>query len=138
LQVPETAQFDEVYENLEPRRRWGTAYFSRQDQLQLAFRDTEESLLVDMPEQLVLGRAHDGPPEDMPDVDLVDYGAVEKGVSRQHLLVTREDDTIAVTDLNSANGSFLNGQRLFPHDPRILRDEDELRLGRLVFQVSFV
>jgi predicted component of type VI protein secretion system len=43
-----------------------------------------------------------------------------------------------VTDLGSANSTFLNGQRLMPHEPRVLRDNDEVRLGRLVFRVNFV
>jgi len=40
-------------------------------------------------------------------------------------------------DLGSANGSFLNGQRLYPNEKRIVRDSDELRLGRLVMRVRF-
>ena len=37
----------------------------------------------------------------------------------------------------SANSTYLNGQRLLPSEPRILRDNDELRLGRLVIRVTF-
>ena len=33
------------------------------------------------------------------------------------------------------NGTFLNGERLSPHQARILRDDDEVHLGRLVFRV---
>ena len=36
------------------------------------------------------------------------------------------------------NGTFLNGQRLVPNQPRILRDGDEIRLGHLVLYVRFV
>jgi len=36
-----------------------------------------------------------------------------------------------VVDLDSTNGTFLNGMRIMPHQPRILRDGDEIRLGLL-------
>ncbi|NLF75923.1 MAG: FHA domain-containing protein, partial [Chloroflexi bacterium] len=65
------------------------------------------------------------------------YDALEKGVSRRHMMVSREHDTVAVMDLGSANSTYLNGQRLLPSEPRILRDNDELRLGRLVIRVTF-
>lgn len=133
-----TTQLEEVYETLEPRRRWGTAYFDRTSQVQLTFRDTGQSLLVEVNHDLVLGRAHDQPGVAMPDVDLGPYGALDQGVSRVHLMFSRDHDTITVTDLGSANSTYLNGQRLMPHEPRILRDNDELRLGRLVIRVAFV
>jgi pSer/pThr/pTyr-binding forkhead associated (FHA) protein len=63
---------------------------------------------------------------------------MDYGVSRNHLTLSRDNDTIFVTDLGSANSTFLNGQRLMPHEPRILRDSDELRLGRLVVRVNFI
>jgi len=39
--------------------------------------------------------------------------------------------TIQVMDLSSANGTFLNGVRIQSHQPRVLRDCDEIRLGLL-------
>jgi pSer/pThr/pTyr-binding forkhead associated (FHA) protein len=39
--------------------------------------------------------------------------------------------------MNSANGTFVNGQRLHPQEVRVLRHGDELRLGRMVFQTLF-
>lgn len=49
----------------------------------------------------------------------------------------RDHDTVVVSDMGSANSTYLNGQRLMPYEPRILRDNDELRLGRLVIRISF-
>ncbi len=74
----------------------------------------------------------------VPDIDLTPHDAIEKGVSRTHAVLTRDQETVVVADLNSANGTFLNGQKLMPNEPRILRDNDELRLGRLVIRVAFV
>lgn len=133
-----TTQLEDVYESLEPRRRWGTAYFDQQARLQLTFRDTGESVTLQITSDLVLGRAHNEPGIPQPDVDLLPYGAHEKGVSRRHLVLQRDHDTITVTDLNSSNRTYLNGQMLLADEPRILRDNDELRLGHLVIRVEYV
>jgi pSer/pThr/pTyr-binding forkhead associated (FHA) protein len=135
--IGSTARLNEIYENLEPRRRWGTAYFDRKSRLKLIMRDAGDTLVVDVGNELILGRAHDQPQVPQPDVDLTPYEALEQGVSRNHLTLKRDQDTIFVTDLGSANSTYLNGQRLMPHEPRILRDNDELRLGRLVIRVEF-
>jgi pSer/pThr/pTyr-binding forkhead associated (FHA) protein len=37
-------------------------------------------------------------------------------------------------DLGSANGTYVNGERLEPHVPRLLRQGDRLRLGRVVLE----
>lgn len=132
-----TMELSDVYGKLEPQRRWGTAYFDRKSRLQLTFRDSGEVLILEVGHRLVLGRAHEEPGIEQPDVDLSPYDALEKGVSRRHMMVSREHDTVAVMDLGSANSTYLNGQRLLPSEPRILRDNDELRLGRLVIRVTF-
>lgn len=135
--MPATSKLEDVYQSLEPKRRWGTAYFGAQNHLQLHFRDQSKSLNLEVNGEMVLGRAHDERALDQPDIDLTPYDAVDQGVSRRHLILRREHDTIAVIDLGSSNYTHLNGQRLIPHEPRILRDNDELRLGRLVVRVSF-
>ena len=94
--------------------------------------------MVDLGRELKVGRTHDDESLPQPEVDLSPYGATKLGVSRNHLTLSRDHDTIFVTDLGSANSTYLNGQRLMPHERRILRDNDELRLGRLVVRVNFV
>lgn len=85
--------------------------------------------------RIVIGR-HDGITA-KPDIDLAKFGAVEKGVSRVHAVIYRTDETLMLVDEGSSNGTHLNGQRLTAHEPRILRDGDELRLGKLVANVYF-
>lgn len=133
-----TSKLEEVYESLEPKRRWGTAYFDRKSRIQMTVRGTNDSIVLNVDDEIVLGRMHSEDAVPIPDVDLTPYDAIEKGVSRVHAALTRDEDTVLVSDLSSANGTFLNGQRLLPHEPRILRDNDELRLGRLVIRVAFV
>ena len=40
-----------------------------------------------------------------------------------------------VEDVGSANGTFLDGQRLTPYLPHVLKDGDELQLGRIKLKV---
>jgi hypothetical protein len=74
-----------------------------------------------------------------PDIDLSEAGGGNLGVSRLHLSIKYDADgeVIEFYDLNSANGVFVKGQRLHPKEVRILRDGDELQLGRLVLWVAF-
>ena len=42
-----------------------------------------------------------------------------------------------IMDRSSANGTYVNGERLIPNDPHVLRDGDEIRLGKLVAHIYF-
>ncbi len=85
----------------------------------------------------MIGR-YDSQRGEVPEVDLAPFNAIDLGVSRQHARLTVHEDSLYITDLGSANATYLNGLRLTPHQPRILRDSDEIRLGRLKLQVTFV
>ncbi len=135
--VNTTLRLETLYEELPPHRRWDTAYFDHRSQVSLTFRDTGEVLRFPVMGEVIVGRRHEDYVE-QPDIDLTPFDGVEKGVSRRHLALVRQHDTIGIVDLGSANSTYLNGQRLLPSERRILRDGDELRLGRLVIRVSFV
>ena len=87
--------------------------------------------------EIIIGRSDGSAMQ--PDIDLADQNAGQIGVSRLHLSIqySGKHNTISISDLNSANGTFVNGQRLHPHEVRVLRHGDELRLGRMVFQTLF-
>jgi pSer/pThr/pTyr-binding forkhead associated (FHA) protein len=70
-----------------------------------------------------------------PDIDLGSHGALEAGVGRRHMMLSLQGGQIVAEDLNSTNGSFINGQKLQPNIPQPLNNGDELRLGNLVFEV---
>jgi pSer/pThr/pTyr-binding forkhead associated (FHA) protein len=53
-----------------------------------------------------------------------------EGLSRRHLLVTRNGGEFIVEDLDSRNGVFLNGVKIHS---ATLRDMDTLQLGPVVF-----
>lgn len=115
---------------------WGTSRFGPDSVLVLHIRDSSEPLVIRPDDELVIGR-YDPVSRTTPDLDLSPYQAMEKGVSRLHTAIRRQDDALSVVDLGSANSTYLNGQRLVPHQPRVLRDGDELRLGLLVMHVYF-
>ncbi len=71
------------------------------------------------------------------EIDLIPYGALDRGVSRRHCKIQLRDSQLFVTDLQSTNGTFLAGVRLQPQEPTILRKGDEVLLGRLAIQILF-
>ena len=72
-----------------------------------------------------------------PDFDLARYGARKRGVSRKHARLHLLRGCLYVTDLDSPNGAFLNGERLPAHQPHMLISGDNLELGRLGIRVQF-
>ncbi|NOT58937.1 MAG: FHA domain-containing protein [Acidobacteria bacterium] len=56
-------------------------------------------------------------------------------VSRHHLLFQAETNTLRVTDLNSGNGTYLNGQRMEIHTARQLQEGDHIKLGSTVIEI---
>lgn len=115
---------------------WGTARLGKERQLLLHIRGHAKPLVINISDQLVLGR-FDVETKQVPDVGLDDYNAQDLGVSRRHAAILIEDNALKVMDLGSANATYMNGQKLVAHQARILRDGDELRLGRLVMRVHF-
>ncbi len=73
----------------------------------------------------------------MPEVDLTSYAAYRLGVSRRHALLRQSDHHLQLVDLGSSNGTTVNGVRLVPHQPRTLRDGDEVMLGKMSLRVIF-
>jgi len=72
-----------------------------------------------------------------PDLDLTADGGLEGGVSRRHAKIHQKGNRFFIEDVGSANGTFLNGQRLTPYLPHPLQTGDELQLGRLELSVDF-
>lgn len=83
----------------------------------------------------VLGRS-DSRSSFIPDIDLAEFKALDKGVSRRHAVFVRYQSKLHILDLGSINGSFINGKRLKPDIPYMVNSGDELGLGDLVFLLS--
>lgn len=118
--------------------KWGTARFNSRMNLVLTLVEGSKAFVFDAEkiEKLVIGRA-DAHSAEKPEIDLREFGALDKGVSRKHALITARNGSLSVVDQGSPNGTYLNGQRLVAHQPRVLRDGDDIRLGHIVLRVSF-
>lgn len=132
----ETTELSQDTPEYKGRMAWGTARFEEGAVLVIRIRDVPEPITLEPVKDIIIGR-RDPQSDDVPDLDLSPYGAAELGVSRRHALIHRGEDTLTLVDLQSTNGTFLNGQRLLPHQPRVLRDGDEVRMGRFVFNLFF-
>lgn len=120
--------------------RWGTARFDEESRLIIRVTNSGKIIEVDDAQKssgVLLGR-YNPSTKVRPDVDLSGFNAEESGVSREHARLNVIEGSLYITDLNSANHTFLNGLRLTANQPRILRDGDEIRLGRLRLQITFI
>lgn len=80
----------------------------------------------------ILGRSGAGS-DYLPDVDFAACDAHQHGVSRRHAALVRLNDALHLLDLDSVNGTFVNGKRLRPDAPQPLCAGDTLALGTLNF-----
>lgn len=98
---------------------------------------TPSVIQVRVKETMIMGRSDDDI-DGHPDIDLEPYDAYMKGVSREHAVIVAGNNRVAVQDLGSANGTFLNNGRLEPGAQYRLHHGDRLALGELELQVLFV
>lgn len=63
-----------------------------------------------------------------------DYLLEDSSVSQLHARFSEgESDTVCMTDLNSLNGTYVNGIRLEPNESMGIHPGDEIRIGRIAF-----
>jgi hypothetical protein len=53
-------------------------------------------------------------------------------ISRRHAEITWENGRYLLRDLDSKNGTFVNGVQLEPHQPCVLQSRDQVRIGTLL------
>lgn len=63
----------------------------------------------------------------------VDYAIDKEVISRFHAKFSAEDGSYWLTDLNSTNGTYLNGYRLNPNEKVLLQEEDEIAFADIVY-----
>lgn len=96
--------------------------------------DTGQVLPLSNRNEFTMGRISEGQPI-MPDIDLSPYQAYAAGVSRLHAVIKRSGSSVVFMDLGSANGTFLNGNRLAPNVEQTLHHGDIISLGKMRIQV---
>lgn len=69
--------------------------------------------------------------DQIPDIDLSAYGGGQSGVSRLHARLVHEGGQWYLEDLNSTNGTCVNGQPVLPGQLTVLEEDDVIQLGRM-------
>lgn len=105
-------------------------------ELRFMIRGMEERINVKEGMTIILGRIDPTRTTGMY-IDLTPYGALERGVSREHVRLEVLDNQLFVTDLGSSNGTYLNEKRLIPHEAYTLPAGTKMMMGKLVVQVLF-
>lgn len=84
---------------------------------------------------VVIGRS-DPATGSRPDIDLTGVAGQGNGVSRIHAIIIPTDEGLCVIDLDTPNGTAINGQKLVSGRRYRLRSGDRLELGTLKLMVS--
>jgi hypothetical protein len=102
--------------------------FADRAEVALLVDESIEYLRLDGELTAVLGRSS---------LNLEAYGTKANTVSRKHAMLQVAGGYLYVIDLNSTNGTFINGQQLEPMKPYLLNRNDQLHIGALNMQVIF-
>lgn len=86
---------------------------------------------------LLVGRSHESLPS-QPEVDLTPFLVEQHGVSRRHAVIRLRDLRLEIQDLNSTNGTGINGFQFQPKATHQIRNGDIVTLGRISMKVSFL
>lgn len=130
---------------LQTKKLTGTASLNyipaatRQDTIVMFLDTYREPVTRIVERQITLGRQNpSASPASVEHVNLEDYGALDKGVSRMHLSIRRIGKHYEVEDLSSANGTYINGSQIPPHQAHVLKNGDEVQLGDLRIHIYFL
>ena len=99
--------------------------------------ENRTTLGVSVTERMLVGR-EDTRRGVVPEIDFDPFDGAASGVSRQHAVITYQDGALFVEDLDSTNGTRINGFQVMSGRSYRLRDGDELEFGRLRVVLRFV
>lgn len=66
----------------------------------------------------------------------MDFALKRTGVSRRHIRIDKSNGVITLSDLNSTNGTILNGKELLPQTPYSLKRGDKIVLGSCSYYLN--
>jgi len=106
----------------------------KRNTLLLYIEDYEEPIAVNVRRRITLGRYTTGLGASE-HIDLEPYGAFEAGVSRVHVAIERRRGQFYLEDLNSVNGTWLDGDQVEAGQQIPLRSGQLIQLGNLRLRV---
>jgi hypothetical protein len=92
---------------------------------------------LDLSGPVVIGRRDAARPV-QPDLDLEPRGGIEMGVSRQHAVLIPGPSGLWLIDLDSVNGTWVNGLNLPPGRKCRLQEGDEVMLGLFKLEIAWL
>lgn len=100
---------------------------------------TQTTVGIEVRDKIVIGRS-DPVADFYPDLDLTPYGGQDGGVSRRHATIVQVvgEQALYLEDMDSVNGTRINGFSLEPRRRYRLRDGDELEFGEIQMVLRFV
>lgn len=98
---------------------------------------TASVLQVQVQQVMTIGR-FDREKNQKPEIDLETYAGYHYGVSRSHAKLITRNSRVTVSDNHSANGTYINHERLEAGREYRLHHGDILALGKMQLQVFFV
>jgi hypothetical protein len=69
--------------------------------------------------------------------EFADFSPAVEGVSRIHCCISRKENNYYLSDLNSTNGTYLNGKEVVPGKEVLLSANDELKVCSQEFYIKF-
>ncbi len=105
--------------------------------IELVFPKAQRSVKFPLVDRVVVGRVHDGDPQ-RPDVDLSSFNAQDEGVSRLHFALEVDESQLKIIDLDSANGTAVNGHRIEANTPHPIIHGDMLTFAGLDAQLRVI
>jgi len=99
--------------------------------------DRPRIVSIPLQQKLTIGRGG-AVGERQPEIDLTGFHGLENGVSRWHAQFNYDSEYLSLEDLNSTNGTRINGFQISPSRPYRLRNGDEIEIGSLRITVSVV
>jgi hypothetical protein len=92
--------------------------------------------IVPLTAQIKVGRIFEDA-DNQNNLDLTEDNGSELGVSRLHAMIQWSNQGVVLVDLDSTNGTFLNGHQLPAQKPYPLQSGDEICFGELLCHIFF-
>jgi hypothetical protein len=104
----------------------------------IVFKIGDQKKTLPMKELILIGRAVESDSHaNQINLDLTAFGAYHFGVSRNHAQMSLKDGYLYLEDLDSTNGTRINGFQLTANQKYRLRDGDEIEFARLRTVIQF-
>ena len=97
-----------------------------------------EPLALKINDDIVVGRDTPEAPTAKMDLSLAEYDGEAHGVSRRHAVLRPRASQLLIYDLDSTNGTLVNGNPLTPHRGHPVADGDRLSFGALHFKLRVI